>query len=212
MIWTGSWKPQSNSLVVCKAWGQGGVVRGGGGLWMNAARRWLWHAEYSCSVFLHFWKSQLLPLDQVCTLWAHSHTTPPVWLLKVFLYACDLDQTFLGSCAHHFAVIWHMRDSHTYTRYSRECSSLWAATQKIWAENNANSQMLMETPTVICLLHTSYQIPGSSEPVRYDLVPQISAMSCNLTSRHQLFYQELFKVIFLRNSYKILICCWMSLI
>lgn len=140
------------------------------------------------------------------------HTAPPVWLLKVFLYECDLDQTFLWSCAHHFAVIWHMRDSHTYTHYSHGCSNLWAATQQIQAGNNASSQRLMETPAVICLLHTSYQSPGSSEPVRYDLVLQISAMSCNLTSRHQLFYQELFKVIFLTNSYKILICCWMSLI
>ena len=60
-----------------------------------------------------------------------------------------------------------------HTRYSHGCSNLWAATQKIWAGNNASSQMLMETPTVICLLHTPYQIPGRSEPVRYDLVPQI---------------------------------------
>lgn len=115
MIWTGSWKPQSNSLVACKAWGQGGVVR-----WVGVSGWMLPIDGFDMQNILavRFFTSEKVScffLTRCAPSGPTPHTTPPVWLLKVFLYACDLDQTFLWSCAHHFAVIWHMRDSHTYT-------------------------------------------------------------------------------------------------
>lgn len=161
MIWTESWKSQSNSLVVCEAWGQVGWWGGWGSLWMNAARRWLWHAEYSCRAFLRLQKKFSCFLLTRCTLWARSHTAP-VWLLKVFLYACDLDQTFLWSCAHHFAVIWHMQDSHTHTHITlMGVPTCGLPHGKYGLEIMPVFQRLMETPAVIYLLHTSYQSPGA---------------------------------------------------
>lgn len=115
MIWTGSWKPQSNSLVACKAWGQGGVVRWVGGLWMNAAHRWLWHAEYSCSAFLHFWKSQLLLLDQVCTLWAHSSYNPTYLALEgIFVCMWPWSDISLKLCSSLCCHLAHARFTHIH--------------------------------------------------------------------------------------------------
>ena len=162
----GSLKSEHHSLRVCKTWGQDVLS-------MDAALRWFWHAEYSCSAPIGFWrKNQLLPLTQVCSLGTHSSHSPTCLALEgiIFFSFVTLSRHFseavlvallsFGTC-----------EIHTHTHHTLTGVP---TCEKIWPESNANARTLTGTPTAMWVLHTSYQIPspGSSGPLWYDLVPK----------------------------------------
>ena len=162
----GSLKSERHSLRVCK-------TRGQEALSMDAALRWFWHAEYSCSAPIGFWRKKsvasfdpgVLPWDPLLTQphlsgsWRYYFFSF-VTLSRHFSEAVLIALLSFGTC-----------EIHTHTHHTLTGVP---TCEKIWPESNANAQTLMGTPTAIWVLHTSYQIPspGSSGPLWYDLVPK----------------------------------------
>lgn len=135
-----------------------------------------------------FWPSGPIP-----------HTAPPIWLLKVFFSFVTLIRHSLKLCSPLCCHLAHVKFTHTHPPYCHGCSNLWTAAQKIRPESDANSWTLPGTPLHSWLLHVSLPVPlpGSWEPVCYDLVPKLSSKNYDLIFRHQLFLMSWYKVIFM---------------
>lgn len=81
------------------------------------------------------------------------HTSPTCVVLEgIFVCVWPWSDISLKLCSLLCCHLAHVKFTHIHTILSWVFQP-WAATQKIWAGNNANSWMVMGTPAVIWLLH-----------------------------------------------------------